>query len=746
MKANGMELDRRQFIKVSLVAGTGLLVACQAPVPSKAENPDHSAGEGEGFAPNAWIRIGPDDTVTVMVKHTELGQGTSTGLCMIVAEELEADWSKIRFEIAPVAAVYKNPEFGVQSTGGSTGVKTSWETLRRAGAATRELLISAAAATWNVPSSECLAENSTVVHAPGKKRLRYGELLARAASLAVPEEPRLKEPGQFKIIGKPYPRLDTLDKAKGKTVYGMDLKMDGLLTAAVIHPPMVGGAVASVDDRKARSMPGVRDVVILESGVAVVAETFWQAQTAAHALSIQWKGGDAGLGSESIMARFAGRIREKGVLVRKDGSVEKAMENADRRIQAVYELPYQAHACPEPMNCTAHVLPDRCEVWAPTQAQETARDTAARITGLSLSAVRVHTPFVGGGFGRRSMPDFVAEAVRLSKAVKGPVKVIWSREEDMRNDYYRPAFYNRMEAGLDRDGYPVAWIHKAVGQSKMDALIETSAPSILPQWLPSPLRYALASAIIPIGKRFLGPKGAMSGSADMAYGIENVRVEYVRADLPVPVGTWRSVADSRNGFVKESFMDEIAAASGKDPVDLRLRLLKDAPKHRSVLEAASTKAGWGKRLPDGIFRGVALHAFHGTPVAMVAEVSVEKNGRVRVHRVVCAVDCGIAVNPRMVEAQIAGGVVYGLTATLKSALRIKDGRVRESNFHDFPILRMDEAPRVEVHIIKSADPPNGIGEVGVPPVAPAVTNALFQATGKRIRTLPVDPAELLSRA
>jgi isoquinoline 1-oxidoreductase beta subunit len=742
MKENAMELNRRQFIKVSLIAGTGLLVASQTPIPSISASSDHRAGTGDGFVPNAWIRIRPDDTVTVMIKHTELGQGTSTGLCMIVAEELEADWSKVRFEIAPVAPVYKNPEFGVQATGGSTGVKTSWDTLRRAGAATRELLISAAAAAWNVPSSECRAEKSTVVHGPSKKRLRYGELLEKAASLTPPEEPRLKEPEQFKIIGQPYARLDALDKAKGRTVYGIDLKMNGLLTATVIHAPMVGGAPASVDDREARSMSGVRDVVILESGVAVVAETFWQSQKAADNLRIQWKGGDANLSSESMMTHFAGKIREKGIRVRKDGRVEQAMESADRRIQAVYELPYQAHACPEPMNCTAHVLPDRCEVWAPTQGQESARETAARITGLPLRAVRVHTPFVGGGFGRRYMQDFVAEAVRLSKAVKAPVKIIWSREEDIRNDHYRPAFYNWMEAGLDRDGYPVAWIHKAVGQSQMDRIIEIAGPSILPYWLPSPLRYALAGAVIPIAKRFMGPKGAMSGSVDMAYSIEHVRVEYVPADTPVPVGPWRSVGDSRNGFVKESFMDEIAAVSGKDPVELRMRLLKDAPKHRGVLEVAAAKAAWGKRPPDGIFRGVAVHAFHGTPVAMVAEVSVEKDGRVRVHRMVCAVDCGTAVNPRMVEAQIAGGVVFGLTATLKSALSIKDGRVHESNFHDFPILRMDETPRVEVHIIKSTAPPTGIGEVGVPPVAPAVTNALFQATGKRIRRLPVNPVEL----
>jgi CO/xanthine dehydrogenase Mo-binding subunit len=743
MNAKAGEMGRRQFIQVGLVAGAGLLVACEAPRVRAAAR-DHGTGPGKGFAPNAWIRIDPDDTVTVMVKHTELGQGTSTGLCMIVAEELEVDWSRVRFEIAPVAPVYKNPEFGVQATGGSTGVKTSWDTLRTAGAATRELLVSAAAALWNVPTTECRPESGTIVHGPTGKRLRHGELLEKAATMTPPEEVRLKQPGEFRIIGRPYPRLDTSDKARGRTVYGMDLKMDGLLTAAVIHAPMIGGTPASVDDREARSMPGVRDIVILDTGVAAAADSFWQARQAAHALRIQWNGGDADLSSETMAARFADWIGEKGVRVREDGKVERAMEGAARRILSVYTLPYQAHACPEPMNCTAHVLPDRCEVWAPTQAQESAREIAARITALPLRSVRVHTPFVGGGFGRRSMRDFVAEAVRLSMTLKRPVKVIWTREEDMRNDYYRPASYNRLEAGLDRDGYPVAWIHKAVGQSEMNPIIEESGPSILPQWLPSPIRYGLARVIVPLGKRFMGPKGAMSGSVDMAYAIENVRIEYVRAETPVPVGPWRSVGDSRNAFVNESFIDEIAAASGKDPVDLRLRLLRDAPRHRAVLEVAAAKAGWGRRPPEGIFRGVALHAFHGTPVAMVADVSVEKNGRVRVHRVVCGVECGTAVNPRMVEAQIAGGVVFGLTATLKSSVSIKNGRVREANFDDFPILRMRETPRVETHIVKSTAPPNGVGEAGVPPVAPAVANGLFQATGIRIRSLPVNPDELSS--
>ncbi|MFH1135401.1 MAG: molybdopterin cofactor-binding domain-containing protein [Pseudomonadota bacterium] len=735
-------LTRRRFIKVSLIAGTGLVVACQVPGRGLTDVGPQIEGRENDFAPNVWIRIAADDTVTVMVKHTELGQGTTTGLSMIVAEELEADWSKLKPVIAPVAPEYKNPEMHVMATGGSTGVKTSWDALRLAGAATRELLLEAAAATWKAPVSECRAENSVVTHVPSHKRLRYGELLEKAAGLEPPSNPKLKSPDQFKIIGRPVARLDAEDKARGKTRYGVDFVMPGLLTASVVRPPMVGGKPMKVNDLAARSMPGVRDVVTLESGVAVVAETYWQAENAARAVKVQWKESHPDLSSEGLMAEWAGLIEEKGVRVRDDGQVDRAMRQAVRRLQAIYELPYQAHACPEPMNCTAHVGPERCEVWAPTQSQEVARDLAARITGLPREAVRLHTPFVGGGFGRRGSNEYVVEAVQISQAVKAPVKVIWSRDQDLQHDRFRPASYNRVEAGLDKDGFPLAWVHKAVGPDELSGLIDEGAPSILPQSLPAALKYPLAKLIAPLAKRFKIPASVMSGAVDMCYRIPNVRIEYIKAQAPIPTGAWRSVADSRNAFVKESFMDEIAAASGKDPVDLRLHLLQDDPRRRKVLELAAEKVGWGGRPPEGLFRGVAFHEFHGTPVAMAAEVSIERQGRVRVHRMVCAVDCGIAVNPRLVKAQITGAVAFGLTAALKSKVHIKNGRVRETGFATFPILLFHEMPRVEVHLVPSAAPPTGVGEPGVPPVAPAVTNALFQATGKRIRTLPVEPAAL----
>ena len=702
-----------------------------------------SIDQNETLEPNAWIRIRPDDSVTVMIHHSEMGQGIMTGLSMIVAEELDADWTKVRAEHAPVAKVYRNPEFGIQATGGSTSVTTSWDILREAGAAAREMFVSAAAQTWGVPEAECKTTNSTVVHESSGRTLRYGELLQKVATRSVPKKPRLKDPKSFGIVGRNIPRLDTQAKMRGEAVFGIDVTTKGLLTATVVHPPTVGAQVQSVNDKKAASMPGVKKILPIESGVAVVADTVWQAFNAAEELEISWTPGISPLpDTEKIMKLWAERIKESGKEVRDDGDFKKAFAGASKKIEAFYELPYQYHACQEPMNCTADVRPDGCDVWAPTQAQEVAKETAVRITGLDPDSVRVHTPFMGGGFGRRSAPDFVEEAVELSKAVKAPVKVVWTREEDVRSDWFRPAFYNLVQAGLDEKGMPVAWLHRGIGPAQMREIIRAAAPSVVPQWLPRSLKYAAAGVAAKVVSHFAVPEETMSGSATMGYDIENIRVEYIEDDPGVRVGAWRSVGNSRNAFVVESFMDEIAAATGKDPLELRLALLKNAPKRKGVLELTAEKAGWGKPLPQGIYRGLALHQFHDTPAAMVAEISVGDKGNVRVHRIVTAVDCGTVVNPRLVEAQMIGGVAFGLSAALKSRITIKAGRVEQSNFHDFPIIRMNEMPKVEVHIVKSSAHPTGIGEVPVPPVAPAVTNAVFAATGKRIRKIPIDPAEI----
>ena len=733
-------VTRRNFIKVSFAAGMGLMVGFNF---SPNADPATAAGrmrltDDNILKPNAWIRIHSDSTVTVIVNHSEMGQGITTALSMIVAEELEADWSDIKVEIAPAAAVYKNPAYGIQATGGSTSVETSWDILRTAGAATRELLVSAAAANWRVPVSECRAKNGIVQHKISGKTLAYGDLLEKAAEMTIPKDPQLKSPKDFALIGQSIPRLDSAIKSRGKAIYGIDVQLPGLLNATIVHPPVLGAKLKSIDDSEAKSMPGVRHVVTLESGVAVVADTFWQALTASERLDIQWgTSSHAALSTQAIMARWKELKNTEGEVVRMDGDVSKVMKKASRKISASYFVPYQAHACPEPMNCTAQVRGHSCEIWAPTQAQGVAQDIAANICGLSLDKVNVHTTYLGGGFGRRGVSDFVAEAVQISKAVSAPVKLLWTREEDIRNDFYRPASFNILEAGLDQNGLPTAWIHKAIGSSEIDGIITDAAPAFLPAWLPRMIKNAAAKIAAGVILRGISAEDAMGGSATMKYGIENIRIEHIKDNPGIPFGAWRSVAYSRNGFVVESFMDEIAAASGIDPIELRMQLLKDAPRHRNVLEIAAKKSGWGKAQSSGIFQGVALQAFHNTPTAMVADVSVADDGQVTVLRVVCAVDCGIVINPKIVQAQLIGGIIFGLTATMKSFISVEKGRVQQSNFDDFQLLRMDEVPKVDVYIAKSKEPPTGIGEVGVPPIAPAVTNAIFAATGKRVRSLPV---------
>jgi isoquinoline 1-oxidoreductase beta subunit len=746
VSATMAELCRREFLKVGFVAGVGLLVECHLPGGTHAaEARTAETKDSKGiFEPNAWLRIGTDGTVTVMVNHSEMGQGITTALSMVIAEELDADWAKVKAVIAPAEPVYKNPAFGVQATGGSTSVRTCWEILRQAGATAREMLVAAASKAWGVPASECKGVEGSVVHTPSGRRLRYGELTEKASRMPVPTNVRLKSVDEFRLIGKPLPRLDTRLKSEGKAIFGTDVTLPGLLVATVLHPPVLGGRVQSFDSRKAKALKGVRHVVPVGKGIAVVADTFWAAKKASDALEVKWDaGGNIDLDTQSIRSRWKDLAKQGGEKVRDDGNVEGAFQQAAQIIDAVYELPFQAHGCPEPMNCTAHVKSDGCDVWVPTQNQGGSQEIAAAITGLDLDRVRVHTTFLGGGFGRRGDVDFVAEAVEISKAVNAPVKVMWTREEDITNDHYRPASYHAVRAGLDKNGKLLAFSHVLVGPSHMDPIIETMAPAILPGWLPRSVKNVVAGAAAPVVKYFSSAKAAVEGGTATEYAIENVRVEYVKDDPGVPVGAWRSVSPSQNAFVVESFMDEIARAAGKDPYELRYELLSNAPKHRGVLKLAAEKADWGSKLPEGVFRGIAVHAFHDTPAAMVVEISVDRKGGVKVHRVVAAVDCGIVINPKIVEAQMVGGIAFGLTAALKGKVTIKKGRVEQSNFDNFPLLRMDEMPKVEVHIVASTNPPTGIGEVPVPPIGPAVANAIASATGKRIRTIPVT-ADMLS--
>jgi len=688
--------SRRTFLKLTAAAGGSLLIGFDLTACARSGGADGSLHlGGNAFSPNSWIHLAPDDSVTLIFAASELGQGAMTTLPLVLAEELEADWSKVKVVPAPVNPDFNNPLTGRQQTGGSTAVRGYFELLRHVGANTRELLIAAAAQSWGVAAAECRARNSEVFHDGGGRRVRYGALLAQAAKLTPPSNARLKDPEDFHLIGKFVTRLDAPAKVDGSAVFGQDVRMPGLLTALVARCPVFGGRLRSHDAARARAVAGVRHVVAISSGLAVVADNFWAAQRGRAALSVDWDfGTKTRLNSAAIESRLRAAVGRVGEATRDDGDVVKALGQSTHVIEGLYETPYLAHACMEPMNCTAHVRAGGCDVWVPTQAQTDAQATAARITGLAKSAVNVHTTCIGGGFGRRLKQDFVVEAVELSKAVDAPVKVLWTREDDMRHDFYRPANCVRLRAALDARGRPSAW------------------------W-----------------QRVAGPRPALGG-VDIPYAIPNLRVETVEDDSGVPTGPWRSVGASQNAFSVECFIDELAHAAGRDPLEYRLQLLADAPRHRAALKLAAETAGWGRRLPAGRGHGIAVyHSFAGW-VAHVVEVSVV-NGAIRVHRVVSAVDCGLAVNPDGVRAQTESAIVFGLTAALKGEITLKDGRVAQGNFDDYPLLRIGEIPKIEVHLVQNAEPPGGVGEPGVPPIAPAVANAVFAATGKRLRRLPL---------
>lgn len=699
-------LKRRDFIKVVSVAGAGLVIGFYIP-PRKSPDrlPD---GNPDTFTPNAWLRIDADGTVTVMVAKSEMGQGVITALPMILAEELEADWTRVRFERADA-----DEKYGDMGTGGSTSVRTSWEPLRKAGAAAREMLLTAAAGTWNVDRSTCHAETGAVVHGPSGRRLPYGELAATASKLPVPGDIPLKDPEDFHLIGTRTHRLDTPEKVDGTAMFGMDVKVPGMLYAVVARCPVFGGKVKSFNAGKAKSLPGVKHVVEIESGVAVAADNTWNAIRGRDALEIEWDEGEhAGLNSAGIRAMLEAASFREGAVAEEWGD-PAILAGAPNRIEAVYELPFLAHATMEPINCTADVKSDSCEIWISTQSAQWARGAAAATLGMEQDRVTVHVAYAGGGFGRRFDPDVTIEAVNVSKAVGAPVKVVWTRDDDMRHDWYRPASLHRLSGALS-------------GQGELLALSHTvTAPSISGQRWPDQLKDGL-------------DEGAVEGASKPEYDIPNNRLAFVMANTAVPVGWWRSVYPTQNVFAVESFIDELAYAAGKDPFEFRRQTLKKDSRLNKVLELAAEKSDWGTPLPRGWGRGIACAppAFFGTYVAHVAEVSVD--GReVRVRRVVCAVDCGMVVNPDTIEAQMESSIAFALTAALHGEITIERGRVVESNFDSYPMLTLDEMPKVEVYIVPSADPVGGIGEPGVPPLPPAVTNAIFAASGKRIRKLPV---------
>ncbi len=712
-------MSRRDFLKTGALIGGGLVLGVSLLPPSL--RCAEAVASGSDFVPNAFIRIAPDDTVAIIVNKSEMGQGVYTSLPMLVAEELEVELSKVRVEAAPVDPAYNHTEWGIQGTGGSTSVRTSWTQLGKAGAAARMMLITAAAETWNVDPKTCRAEKGVVMHEGSKKGLSYGKLVSKAAGMKPPENVPLKKPSEYRIIGKPTKRLDAREKTNGSAMYGIDVTRPGMLIAVVARPPVFGGKIKRFDADRAKAVPGVKSLVQIDSGVAVAADTFWAAKLGREALEIVWnEGALAGLDSAKQSEEYAEIAKKPGVVAEKRGDVESAMAKAAKRLEATYEVPYLAHAVMEPLNCVADVRADGCDIWTGTQMQTLDRDAAAKLTGLPKDQVKLNTMFLGSGFGRRAVSDshFVREAVQVSMAVKAPVKVIWTREDDIHGGYYRPKVYNLISGGLDEKGMPIAWKHRIVSQS------------------------------IVKGTPFAGlMKGdvdltQVEGAADSPYEVANFLCDYHMAPPGVPVLWWRSVGHSVTAFVKESFIDELAHAAGKDPYQYRRALLSKHPRQRAVLDLVAKKAGWGKALPKGRARGIAVHESFGSIVGQVAEVSVSPAGKIRVHRVVCAIDCGRIVNPATITAQMESGVVFGLTAALYGAITFKNGRVEQSNFDDYPMLRIDEMPKVEVQIVSSKEPPGGVGEPGVPPIAPAVANAVYVATGSRIRRLPINPEEL----
>jgi isoquinoline 1-oxidoreductase beta subunit len=719
-----MTQSRRTFLKIATAAGGGLMIGVYVPVAGAATAQGGASAAGaaraDAFEPNVWIRIGTDDKVRIMLSMLEMGQGVMTAMPMLVAEELDIDWNNVTTEWAPADRRYGNPNFGgAQTTAGSQSTRGMWRLLREAGAAGRAMLLTAAAQRWGVPESSLTTDKGVVIHAASGRRARYGELVEAASKVPVPARVTLKDPKSFKLLGRSLPRLDIPEKVDGTAVFGIDVKRPGLLVARVVRCPVFGGRVGRFNAEKAKAVPGVRHVVQISSGIAVVADNYWAASKGAQALEIAWDEGPlARLSSEDIRQQFAALAERPGAVARNDGNVQAALASGARVIERVFEAPYLAHAPMEPMNCTAHVQVDRCDVWVSTQSQTMTQEAAIAVTGLPPEKVFVHTQYLGGGFGRRGETDFVVDAVETSKAVGAPVKVIWTREDDMHFDYYRPYTYVRMWAALDRTGNPIAWMQRIV------------QPSLLKRRNPKALE-ALGGV----------DRISVEGAATLPYAIPNLRVEYLEADPGIPYGFWRSVGASVNGYVTEAFIDEVATTAGKDPYQFRRALLGGHPRHRAVLDLVAEKAGWGTPAPLGRHRGIALHECFGSIVGLVAEVSVD-NGSVRVHRITCAVDCGWYIHPDTIVAQMEGGLVYGLTAALKGEITIRNGRVVQSHFGDYPVLRINEMPVIDVHIVPSTESPGGIGEPATAPIAGAVANAVFAATGKRIYSLPIRAAQL----
>jgi isoquinoline 1-oxidoreductase beta subunit len=715
-------ISRRTFLKASGTVGGGLLIGIGLPSLIGLTGEAEAAETPDVFAPNAWIRIDTDGRVTMVVSQVEMGQGTYTSLPMLIAEELEVPLEHVTLQHAPPdQKLYGSPIFGVQITGGSTSVRAFWQPLRQAGASARVMLINAAARRWNVDPATCRAERGEVIHAASGRKLRYGALADAAAKQPLPDKVALKDPRDFRLIGTPARRLDSPSKLNGSAQFGIDTQVPRMKIATVSACPVFGGKPARYDEAAAKAVTGVHAVVATDDAVAVIADHMWAAKQGLAALDIQWDDGpNAKLTTDDIVAQMAKDAEKTGVVAKDQGNVAAAAA-APVKVDAVYQAPFLAHATMEPINCTVHVTGDSCDIWTGTQVIGIAQLVASKVTGLPLEKVQVHNHLLGGGFGRRLEVDYVIQAVQIAKQVDYPVKIVWTREEDMQHDLYRPYYYDKLSAALNGDGMPVAWSHRIVGSSIMARFF----PQAMKPGEPDP--------------------DAVECAAETIYDIPNRHVEYVRSEPPgIRTAFWRGVGPTHNVYVVESFIDELANKAGKDPVAYRRALLDKSPRALAVLNLAAEKAGWGAPLPAGGGRGVSVAFAFGSYLSQVAEVSVDKDGSVSVKRVVCVVDCGYTVNPDTVRAQMEGGIIFGITAVHHGEVTLKNGRVEQSNFHNYLMLRINEAPVVEVYLVPSAEAPGGIGEPGTSALAPAVLNAIHAATGKRLRKLPIDTSQLVS--
>jgi isoquinoline 1-oxidoreductase subunit beta len=718
MSSKHLCLSRRAALQSCVVGG--LVLAFQwplhaAPVNEPEQSPDHPDSQ---FVPNAFIRIDESGKTTLVIPQAEMGQGVYTAIAMILAEELDADLAQVVLEHAPPSdKLYGNPIFGVQVTGNSNSIRAFWDKLRNAGAAARTMLIAAAAAQWQVDAASCSSSNGKITHAASNRTLTYGELADVAGKLPVPEKPKLKNPNDFTLIGKPLKRFDTPNKSDGKTIYGIDVIVPDMKFATLAQCPVLGGKVRHVGAGAAKKLPGVQQIVVLDDLVAVVGDHMWAAWQGLNALKVTWdEGQNANINSADVWNELRAASRKDGVIAKSEGDVDKGLTQGER-IDAEYELPFLAHATMEPQNCTVRLMAGACEIWTGTQVQSRAQEYAAKAAGLPIDSVTLHNHYIGGGFGRRLEADMVASAVRVAKEVPTPIKVVWTREEDMRHDVYRPAYRDTISASLS-NGKIIAWKYRVTGSS------------VMARWMPPAFKDGIDI-------------DAVDSAVDMPYDIPNKRVEYMRAETPVvTTGFWRGVGPNNNVFAIESFMDELARRANMDPVAFRLGMLDGTPRLKAALKLVAEKSGWGSPLPARVGRGVSVQPSFGSFIATVVEAEVDDVGDVHLRRITCAVDTGIAVNPDTIMAQLQGGLIFGLTAALWGEVTIEKGRVQQSNFNDYRMLRIDETPPIDVHVIKSAEHPGGIGETGVTAGPPALRNAIYAATGVPLRRLPIDRAAI----